>query len=196
MRERMGVYFANTGMAYRAFIALIRASPALELLAASVRPAHLRVAMAPPLSATERDEARRLSGMKTPVVDIWKALTASRAKRRQPPPILTTVRRFLKAKTYRQGAPEARGRKRKLSRRIVLKMDKVRKALITRADSEYEVHWDDVRKKARVPKTHSSKLLRTTALAIPSAVIRKGVADLKARARNCYENDGRVVTWE
>ena len=41
-----------------------------------------------------------------------------------------------------------------------------------------------------------AKRLRTTALAIPSAVIRKGVADLKARARNCYENDGRVVTWE
>ena len=41
-----------------------------------------------------------------------------------------------------------------------------------------------------------AKRLRTTALAIPSAVIRKGVADLKARAKNCYENDGRVVTWD
>ncbi len=38
--------------------------------------------------------------------------------------------------------------------------------------------------------------LRRTAMAIPEAVVRKGVKNMKKRIQNCYDNDGQFVTWD
>jgi len=40
------------------------------------------------------------------------------------------------------------------------------------------------------------KRLRRTAMGIPQAVIKKGIADMKARLTNCHANGGTHVTWD
>jgi hypothetical protein len=117
--------------------------------------------MAKQLSQAEREEARRLAGARTTPLEIWKKLKAARSKRKVAPPDLTSVRRFLKGKTHRQDIEENRGRTPTFTRRNVLKMDKVRKELITKADGEWEVHWEDVMKKARVPKADFTTVARS-----------------------------------
>ena len=117
--------------------------------------------MAKQLSQAEREEARRLAGARTTPLEIWKKLKAARSKCKVAPPDLTSVRRFLKGKTHRQDIEENRGRAPTFTRRNVLKMDKVRKELITKADGEWEVHWEDVMKKARVPKADFTTVARS-----------------------------------
>ena len=89
---------------------------------------------------------------------IHEKLTAARRRRRQSAPDVTTVRRALKAKTFKRGKKETRGRKKKLSDRNVKALEKSRVDLIKKADGQHEVHWDRIIKKARVPAVH-----RTTA---------------------------------
>ena len=108
-------------------------------------------------------EARRLFGQRLSPVEIHKRIAAARARQRQDPPVLTTVRRFLKAKTHRADKPETRGRKAIFKRRSVLKMNAVRKSLVKKADGEYEVHWADVVKKARMPKADPTTVARAFA---------------------------------
>ena len=92
--------------------------------------------MGKPLTPAERDEARRLASQQLTPTEVWKKWTAKRAQKRAVPPNLTTVRRFLKGKTYSVAAAETRGRKRKLSRRVVLNMEKKRKELLKKAGGE------------------------------------------------------------
>ena len=120
-------------------------------------------AMGLPLTPAEREEVRRLAGQRASAVDIHKTISAKRARRRMDPPDLTTVRRFLKGNTHRQDKNETRGRKPALSRRNVLKMDKVRKSLIQQSKGEYEVHWADIIKKARVPEADATTAARAFA---------------------------------
>ena len=63
--------------------------------------------------------------------------------------------------------------------------------------------WQDV--ESRMTKNEPAVLetvqkfkarLRRTALGVPEAVIRKGIADLKPRLHNCFENGGSRVTWD
>jgi hypothetical protein len=63
--------------------------------------------------------------------------------------------------------------------------------------------WQEV--ESRMAKNTPKKLesvdafkqrLRRTALAVPEAVIRKGLENMKKRIQNCYENGGRFVTWD
>ena len=63
-------------------------------------------------------------------------------------------------KTHRRGRVEARGKKRLLSRSVVLKMNRVRKDLITKTKNDREIRWKDVIKKARVPKVERCTALR------------------------------------
>ena len=115
------------------------------------------------LTIIEREEARRLLGQRLSPLEIHKRIAAARARQRQDPPVLTTVRRFLKAETHRTDKPETRGRKAIFKRRSVLKMNAVRKSLVKKADGEYEVHWEDVMKKARMPKTDPTTVARAFA---------------------------------
>ena len=58
------------------------------------------------------------------------------------------------------GAPEQRGRKRALASRGVKALNATRKKLIKKSKGEYEVHWKDVIKKARVTTVHRSTAKR------------------------------------
>jgi hypothetical protein len=115
------------------------------------------------LSPAEREEARRLAGDRLGPIEIWKKLKAKRAKNRTAPPDLTSVRRLLKGKTHRQDQAETRGRKAVYTRKNVLKMEKVRKDLIAKADGNNEVHWGDIMKKARVKKADVTTVARAFA---------------------------------
>ena len=70
----------------------------------------------------------------------------------------------LRGTTYRRSRKETRGRKRKLSRKAVLKMNVVRKRLIKKVDQQREVRWEDIHKASRAPKTHRSTLGRCRAV--------------------------------
>ena len=117
--------------------------------------------MGKPLSPEERDEARRLAAMRLTPIEVWENLKAQRAQRKIEPPDLTTLRRFLKGKTYSAAGQETRGRKRKFSRRVVLNMDKKRKELLAKADGQYEVQWADVLKKSRAPSADPTTVARS-----------------------------------
>jgi hypothetical protein len=119
--------------------------------------------MAKQLSVSEREEARRLAGKRLTPLEIYKKLKAARAKSRVAPPDITSVRRFLKGTTHRQDTKEKRGRPKVFTRRNVLKMEKTRKELIKKADAEWEVHWEDVMKKARVPTADLTTVSRAFA---------------------------------
>ena len=119
--------------------------------------------MAKQFSCGEREQVRRAAGARATAAEIWKKLKAARAKRGLPPPDLTTIRRFLKGNTHRLDAHETRGRGPIYTRQNVLKMEKTRKELIAKADGEYEVHWVDVMKKARVAKADLTTVARSFA---------------------------------
>ena len=85
--------------------------------------------------------------------DIFKMLKKERKKKHIGcPKTVKTLRLFLNGKTYKRGAKETRGRKRLLTKKHLVKVDTVRKALYKKADGEVEYHWKDIIKKARVPK--------------------------------------------
>jgi hypothetical protein len=119
--------------------------------------------MAKHLTTQERDMLRRwqATGLQPTAIHAKLVKLRSRQKikgKKMKAPDLTAVRKVLKGKTYLQGKPEARGRKRILTTANVLTMNRVRKELIVEADSEQEVAWKEVISKSRVPKVH-----RTTA---------------------------------
>ena len=76
---------------------------------------------------------------------------------------MMAVRRAMQGTTFRRSKVEARGRKRILTSANLRALDNTRKRLIAKADGDYEVHWDDVIRAARVPKvdrTTAAKCLR------------------------------------
>ena len=129
----------------------------------------------PQLSPKEIDLIRTLAGKGELSTEIVKKLGALRKKQakalrvkpggraRKPvaPPDVTTVRSLVKAKTHRAGVTEKRGRKRILTKRMILKMNRVRKSLYKKAAGEKEVRWKDISKSARAPKTHRSTVARS-----------------------------------
>ena len=91
-------------------------------------------------------------------IKVHEKLCTNRRKEKRPEPDLTTVRRALRGMTFKRGRSETRGRKRALSAKNLKTLDATRKRLIEKAQSDYEVAWDDVVKSSRVPRVH-----RTTA---------------------------------
>ena len=97
--------------------------------------------MAPHLKAEELDEMFRLRNEGQTPIQIHAWLEAKRGEEDIAAPNVTNVRKALKGQSFRRGQVETRGRKRKLSRRVVLKLDRTRKELIEKAKNEKEVHW-------------------------------------------------------
>jgi hypothetical protein len=96
--------------------------------------------MAKHLTTQERDMLRRwqATGLQPTAIHAKLVKLRSRQKikgKKMKAPDLTAVRKVLKGKTYLQGKPEARGRKRILTTANVLTMNRVRKELIVEADS-------------------------------------------------------------
>ena len=106
--------------------------------------------MAPHLTLAELDflQEKQKAG-KTPI-EIHSLLVSLRQRKRIEAPHLTKVRKALKGNTYKRSAAETRGRKQVLSRRMVLKMNAVRKTLLKKKPNK-EMHWvDEGRKRARI----------------------------------------------
>ena len=97
----------------------------------------------------------------------------------------TAVRRFLRGHSHKRGKVETRGRKRSLSRRNVLAMDKSRLKFIKDVQGTRQATWDLCRVKGRAPKAH-----RTT---VARAFAREGV-DVKLR--RCREKPQRTAAVE
>ena len=120
--------------------------------------------MAPQLSGKELDYIQRLHSDRTlSPIETHSKLNAGRRRCRRQPADVTTVRRSLKGITHRRGVPERRGRKCIFSRGQVHKMNRVRKKLLKNAKNEREVRWEDVRKRARVPKATRKTLKKSFA---------------------------------
>ena len=93
-------------------------------------------------------------------LQIHKRLYTDCRKKRKAVPDLTTVRRALKGKTHQRSTVETRGRKRILTPTNLKRLDKTRGQIITKADNNYEVHWDDVIKPAVGAAYPTSQKLR------------------------------------
>ena len=117
--------------------------------------------MAPHLTATELDFTFDLEKKGMTGVAIHKALTRKRGRCGLATPTLHRFRKVLRGVTYRRSRKETRGRKRKLTRKAVLQMNKVRRRLIKKVDKQREVIWEDVRKASRAPRVHRTTLLRS-----------------------------------
>ena len=116
--------------------------------------------MAPHLTAAELDYMQDLHEKGRTPVEVHALLAACREKKKQKAPHLTKVRKALKGQTYRRAAVETRGRKKSLSRHMVLKMDATRKKLLKRKQGLAEVHWADVVRAAPALKVHRSTAKR------------------------------------
>ena len=117
--------------------------------------------MVPHLTPAELDfiHAQAASG-KQPI-DVHRALASRRARRGVSAPTLSRFRKALRGLTYKRSRKETRGRKPKLTRQNVLKMNTTRKALIKKAEGQREVRWEDVRRASRVQHVHRSTLQRS-----------------------------------
>ena len=134
----------------------------LQISGSSLCPAPTphRVAMAPHLTPVELDLAFQMQRKGKHGVKMHQALVRKRARSGTVAPTLHRFRKALRGITYRRSHKETRGRKRKLTRKNVLKMNSTRKRLIKQAQNNREVRWEDVRKASRVPQAHRSTLKR------------------------------------
>ena len=118
--------------------------------------------MAPHLTFAELDflQQKEKAG-KTPI-QIHSLLVSLRKRKRIEAPHLAKVRKALKGNTYKRSAAETGGRKQLLSRRMVLKMNGVRKTILKKRPNT-KMHWADVVKTARAPKVHRTTLKKAFA---------------------------------
>ena len=119
--------------------------------------------MAPHLTLSELNsmQSKAAAGKTPSEVHAW--LESARAKKKIEAPNLTNVRKALKGKTYRRAAVETRGRKPKLSMKVVKAINASRKKLLKKADNEKEVTWEDCRRAAKAPSCDSSTVARSFA---------------------------------
>ena len=86
--------------------------------------------MAPHLTAAELDYIFQLDRAGRRPAEIHASLVSKRARRGIAAPTLARFRAALRGTTYKRSRKETRGRKQKLSRHAVLKMNQTRKQLI------------------------------------------------------------------
>ena len=117
--------------------------------------------MAPHLTSAELDFVFGLAAQKKTPAEVHAALTRRRGRQGVQTPTLKRFRNVLHGTTYRRSRKETRGRKQKLTRQAVRKLNTTRRCLIKKADGQREVSWEDVRKAARIPKMHRTTLKRS-----------------------------------
>ena len=100
----------------------------------------------------ELDNIQKWKSQKATPLEIHARLAEDRKRRRQEGPDLTAVRRFLNGEIVKRSGVETRGRKRFWSAANLAVIDRKRDELIVRPDGEREVTWEEVIRKARVPK--------------------------------------------
>lgn len=143
--------------------------------------------MAPHLTPKELQAMllRRSAGKSPIQICAW--LEAIRKRKGIPAPHLTAVRKALSGKSHKMGLPETRGRKRKLTRKQVLKLNTVRKTLLKKADGQTKVTYSQILRKGRlamnVSPTTLAKNFQTEGVDVKWRPAREGqVLDGKAKA--------------
>ena len=101
-------------------------------------------------AAEEMDSIQQWKADSWTPTDIHTQLVKDRQRLRQKGPDLTTVRRFLKAKTHKRSVTETRGRKRILSAANLKTMDRVRDELVAKSECQREISWDEVAHKSQM----------------------------------------------
>ena len=127
--------------------------------------------MARHLDSEELAQLREWLFQKKTPIEIWKLHKKSRKQERKKPLTLEAMRKALKGKTHRGSEVETRGRKRSLSQRAVVALDKKRKELVEKCDGDREVPWEEIIKKARIKKVHpttAKKALTDAGIAVAS----------------------------
>ena len=99
--------------------------------------------MAPRLTPAEFDFIHQEKGKGRNPTQLHRALTRRRARQGVVAPTLPRLRLALRGVSYKRSYKETRGRKAKISRSSVLKMNMVRKRLIKRAQGQREVRWEE-----------------------------------------------------
>ena len=94
--------------------------------------------MAPHLTPAELDFIQEKERLGKEVLDIYAVLKSRRQKKGIADPHITNFRKLLKGKTYKRNRTETRGRKTKFTKRMVYKMNAVRKSLIKKAENEHQ----------------------------------------------------------
>jgi hypothetical protein len=120
-------------------------------------------AMAPHLSPTELDFIFAQVRLGKTMQEIRGSLGSKRARRGLKPPGLSTVRKAAKGVTHKRSVVETRGRKKKLSPKVVRNMNKVRKALQKTKKGLSATTWATIIKKSKAPKVHRSTALKAFA---------------------------------
>ena len=117
---------------------------------------------APHLTAEEITQLRSWQG-ETPALSpqqLWGKHVKDRKSRRVKPLCLTAFRSFLRGRTYNKTA-ETRGRKRSLGPRAINALNKKRRELVSKANGEREVSWDECIKKSRIKKVDATTAARS-----------------------------------
>ena len=135
---------------------LVCSSRFVVLSRSFVRPLAVLLAMGAHFTDDELDTIQKLKAEKATPVNIQARLVKDRKRRRQKRPALTTVRRSLKGDTFKRSGVEARGRKLLWSAANLATMDRKRDELIVKADGSWEVTWDEIIRKSRVPEGDAS----------------------------------------
>ena len=144
------------------------------------------------MGQAELDAIHEWKGAGDTPSEVYEKLAQLRRRARKAAPDLTTVRRALKGKTHKRCLAETRGRKRVLSDKNVHALDRARRKLIEKAGGEYEVHWTDVIRAARVRKvdpTTAAKRMTAAGFDVrwraPRLKPPRGAADRSERKRIC-----------
>ena len=144
------------------------------------------------MSDAELDKLQAWKAQGLSLTDMRRRLMSMRAAARERGPSLMTIRRALRGSTFRRSKVETRGRKQILTPANLRALDRARKRLIAKADGEYEVHWDDIVRAARVPnvdRTTAAKCLRAAGYDIswrsPRLKPARGEVDEEQRTRIC-----------
>ena len=109
----------------------------------------LLFAIAPHLSSAELDFVFGLASRGKSPAEVHAALSRKRGRQGLQAPTLKCLRGALRGTTYRRSCKEMHGRKRKLTRNAVLKLNATRKRLIKKANKQREVRGEDIRKAGR-----------------------------------------------
>jgi len=109
------------------------------------------------LTAQEADVVDTLSRKKTTSTKILTKLNKARERKGVPVLGIDAVLRLLRGETHHRSRVEKRGRPKKLTRGLVTKLNKKRRQLLKKANSEKPVTYDDVIKKAKMKGKVSKK---------------------------------------
>ena len=153
-------------------------------------------------SEAELDQMQVWKSQGVATADIHERLTRARVPARVRGPSLRAVQRALKGSTFKRAKIETRGRKKVLSPANLRALERARKRLIAKADGDYEVHWDDIIRAARVPhvdRTTAAKSMKAAGYAVawrtPRVKPLRGEIDEAMRERICDKLRKLPVTF-